>query len=220
MEKEQIRVTQIIGQNMKQDERLGIVLFGESNSGKSSTLMHLIVLLCGGGKLFPTIQAEFEKTFFNKKQNMYRDAEVVVPYQMNDNQCIYIYISTRGDTWPIIEDNYRFFYQCIRSLHNVYKFDGTHFVLCKRNDLKKMHAPQFCINPVSLEKYGAMQAQHYYQELTAEDWRLVRWIRKNKCLGSENSVSGYDKCKQIKIHDGIIAEKIIIAMNQMINEHY
>ncbi len=220
MKKELNRVPQIIGQKLRNDERLGIVLFGESNCGKSSTLMHLMVLLCGGGILYPTIQAEFEKTFFIKKHNKYRDAEIVVPYQMSNNQCFYVYISTRGDSWPIIEDNYRFFYQCIRPKHNVYIFNGKSFELCKKEDLEKIPAPQFCINPASYEKYGAIQAQHYYQELTAEDWRLVRWIRKYKCSNPGDPVPGYIVCKQIKMHDEKTAKRIIEAMNQMLIENY
>ena len=217
---EKKRVHQLIPSNLKLDNRQGIILFGEGGCGKSSTLQHLIVLLCGGGKRIASIQAEFEDVFYDKSHNIYRDAEVIVQYKMNERQSLTIYISTRGDSWPIVEDNYRFFYQCVRSTHKVYTFDGKTFVKLDSKELKTMPAPQFCISPASYMKSGGLQAHHYCLDLTIEDWRLVRWIRKYHCSNPGAPVPDYTMCNKIRMHDEKLEFEIISAMKKMLKENY
>lgn len=43
-----------------------IILYGDNSCGKTSTLHHLIVLLCGNGNLVPAIQTAFERGLATK----------------------------------------------------------------------------------------------------------------------------------------------------------
>ena len=89
-----------------------IVLFGERNCGKSTTLHHLIVLLAGGGTLMPLIQVAYETCFAHSSSKELKDAAVYVDFRIDENTSVPIYVSTAGDSWQIVEDNFRFFYHC------------------------------------------------------------------------------------------------------------
>ena len=212
------RVSKLILANPPKSPTSAFVLYGAGSCGKSCTLQHLIVLLCGGGKRDPAIQKTFEKAFYDSKYNRYRDADVVVHYHTKDNKTIHIYISTNGDSWPIVEDNFRFFYHCIRRQHKVYEFNGKDFVEHYENGLKQLDRPKFCITAANYTHFGGIQAAHYYLDLTCEDWQRERWIRKYKNSNQGEPIQGYTKCKRIrKIHEKI-AMKIIEEIDRMINE--
>ena len=212
------RVTKQILANPPQKPTSAIVLYGAGACGKSLTLQHLIVLLCGGGRLMPAIQAAFENRFYDAKHNRYRDADVVVHYPTKGNKTIPIYISTDGDSWPIVEDNFRFFYHCVRSKHKAYEYDGKDFIEIDDDGLKKLKRPEFCITAANYTHFGGIQAAHYYLNLTCDDWMRELWIRKYKEPNQGSPVAGYKNCDKIReIHDKI-AKKIIEKIDQMINE--
>ena len=109
-----------------------IVLYGEPDVGKSSTLQLLIILLCGGGKLDAKVCTDFETEFFATGKNgnpFYRDARVVISYRNTT-----IYVSTMGDTWAGIRANLDFFKNDWR-YKDVYYYGSNGFV--KYNNLSK-----------------------------------------------------------------------------------
>ena len=197
-----------------------IVLFGGSNCGKTCTLQHLAVLLCGGGHLNRAIQSAFESVFYDSKRDYYRDADIIVHYCTEDKKSISIYVSTDGDSWPIVEDNFRFFYHCIRSRHKVYEFNGTNFNLCDEDELELIEKPQICITPANYTKYGGIQAAHYYHDITCEDWNRNIWIRKKPCTDPGPAVPGYTKPRRpiIRERDDIVANRLVELINQMLSE--
>ncbi len=220
MKKNEERVSLQLLKRKSPKPMFGIVLFGESNCGKSSTLQHLIVLLCGGGSRKASIQNAFENAFYDKNNNRYRDVSVIVHYQTAEGKKIPIYVSTDGDNWQMVEDNFRFFYQCVLKPHKVYEFDGKKFVKIDHEELKAKPRPEICINPANITQYGGIQAQRYYQDLTCEDWQGERWIRKYPCRGKSKPVPGYQKIKKICEHDENVALEIIDIMNQMQTRKY
>lgn len=188
-----------------------IVLFGDGNCGKSTTLHHLIVLLSGGGVLNPSIQVAYEKAFKEPTKNHLRDVDVFINYQ-SEYGTIPIYVSTDGDSWPIVEDNFRFFYHCPRTKHKIYEFNGSNFVECI---IKKKPNPQFCISPANYNHFGGIQAHRYYLDVTCEDWKRERWIKKEKGKKTLPLVKGYKILKVYK-NDAGLAQRIIQLIHQML----
>ena len=214
------RVPPMVLSNSPKDPMSAIVLFGENSCGKSSTLHHLIVLLCGNGKRISTVQNAFEAKFYDHVHKKYKDFDIIVRYHSKDNEIIPVYVCTDGDSWPIVEDNIRFFYHCIRKRHKVYEFDGLNFIELDDVELMNKEWPMFCISPANITQFGGSQAQRYYLDLTSEDWRRERWIRKTKCPNPGPPVPGYYKCKKIRLEDEKLALRIIDLVEQMLKETY
>lgn len=217
---EEERVPKQILANSPQQQMSAIILFGGCSCGKSSTLQHLIVLLCGGGKIVQAIQTAFEDTFYDPKHDCYHDCDVVVHYTTKKGYEVTIYVSTDGDSWPVVEDNFRFFYHCIRRRHKVYKFDGKRFVQVSYNELKEIDSPSCCVTAASFTKFGGIQAAHYYFDLTCEDWQHNCWIRKYQSKNLGSPVPGYNKPKHQRIwgKDDELAGKIVILIDKMITD--
>lgn len=212
------RVPRLILSNPPSTSTSTIVLFGGNSCGKSSTLLHLIVLLCGGGTLNKSIQATFENAFYYPPHDRYKDADVVVYYTSEKGEQIPIYISTDGDSWPIVEDNFRFFYHCVRTRHKVYEFDGCQFIPHNHDSLKILQRPVICITAANLTQFGGTQAAHYYLDLTCEDWKCSNWIRKYPCSNLGQPIPGYTKpkIKRIMDEDDRQARKILDMINNII----
>ena len=215
------RVPKLILRNQLFGSTSAIVLFGESCCGKSSTLQHLIVLLCGGGTLNTSIQAAFEEAFYYSKHDCYKDVDVVVYYRSPEGKEIPIYISTDGDTWPIVEDNFRFFYHCIRTRHKVYEFKNGKFIPHDYNSLKNLRRPVICITAANFTQFGGTQAAHYYLDLTCEDWKSEHWIRKYPCPKPGQPIPGYTKpkIKRIRNEDDKQAKRLLSLINDTINKY-
>lgn len=198
----------------------GIVLYGENSCGKTSVLHHLIVLLCGNGKLVPAIQAAFEEAFYFPPKDCYRDCDVIIPYRDKENNIVYICVSTDGDSWQIVEDNFRFFYHCMRSKQKAYVYDGKQFIQCDKSKINNYPRPQLCITPANFTQFGAIQAAHYYLELTCEDWQRSYWFRKRTCKQRGNPVAGYNKPmkKRIFQEDEKVALRMVTLIDQMLKE--
>lgn len=220
MHKGIMRVQQEILARPAEKPMSAIVLYGDNSCGKTSTLHHLIVLLCGHGNLVPAIQTAFENAFYDKNHDRYRDCDVVIPYRDKENNFVPIYVSTDGDSWSIVEDNFRFFYHCIRPKHKVYVFDGKQFKQCDKNELEKLQRPRFCITPANFVQFGAIQAAHYYLELTCEDWQRNYWFRKHHCASPGSPITGYNKpkIKRIFQEDEKIASRMLALIGGMLVE--
>ena len=216
----QTRVPKLILGNPSKSPTAAIVLFGGSSCGKSNTLLHLIVLLCGGGHRNPAIQKAFEDEFYDNKKDRYRDCDVVIHYQPKERKNIPIYVSTEGDTWKNVEDNFRFFYHCIRSRHHVYAFDGSKFVLLEQDGLLSLERPLYCVTAANFTEFGGMQAARYYLDLSCEDWWREHWIRKYYCKDPGAPVPGYTrpKHKRIREADDKLACGMLSLIDQMISK--
>ncbi len=212
---EKVRVPLLIQKNKPPQPMSDIVLFGGNNCGKSTTLHHLIILLAGGGILQPSLQYLYEKTFKAKTKNYIRDIDIFINYKIKEKN-IPIYISTDGDSWPIVEDNFRFFYHCPRKRHKIYEFDGTAFIEC---NIQTKPFPMFCVSPANFVQFGGIQAHRYYLDLTCEDWKRERWIRKYEEKGNPKRISGY-KILKVSTEDDKLARRIILLIEQMLKEKY
>lgn len=211
------RVSEKILNNKPATPMSAIVLYGGNSCGKSSTLQHLAVLLCGGGILKTNIQNAFETAFYDSNHKFYRDFDIVVNYHAENGKNVVVYISTDGDSWYMVEDNFRFFYHCIRKRHKVYKFDGNGFVQIDQDELVKLERPAICITPANFTQFGGIQAAHYYLDLSCEDWSHNCWIRKKHCDNPGPPVPGYTfpKHKRIMEEDDRMARELLKLINQL-----
>ena len=219
MKESDLRVPKMILAHPAETPMSAIIVYGGSNCGKTSTLQHLIVLLCGGGKKVLAIQKAFENVFYYSKKDCYSDADVIIPYQTK-NGIIPIYVSTDGDSWSIVEDNFRFFYHCVRSKHKVYVFKNNTFIQCNNSDLERIARPLICITPANIVKSGGLQAAHYYLDLTCEDWRRNYWFRKDQNEERGKPVKGYNRPRNKRIYDvdAKVAKRIVKLIDQMLVE--
>ena len=199
------------------DKMSCFVLYGESSCGKSSTLDHLIVLLTGGGTLRKSIQDAFEKAFpaTKGKYSRYPDNRHIIHYKRSDGKEAYIYVSTGGDTWEIVEQNFKFFYRISDGHIEVHQFDGSNFVICKALNTWEAPCPLFCISPANFHK-GAIQAERYFLDNTCLDWSRERWILKEEMNPIGKPVTGYSE-GIIKESHARIAEKIVEEINRIMD---
>ena len=201
-----------------------IVLFGDTSQGKSTTLNHLIVLLTGGGTLNPSIQNAFERAFL-ATNGRYKDSRHIIHFKREeDGKEAIIYVSTRGDTWDIVEQNFKFFYRISDGHIDVHQFNGKDFVKCKALNSWNPPCPLFCISPANFHK-GAIQAERYFLDNTCLDWKRERWILKERMdsVGNPDSVGkpikGY-KAELIKESHARIAEEIVCEIKRMMDNNF
>lgn len=198
------------------DKMSCFVLFGNTSCGKSSTLNHLVVLLTGGGTLKKSIQNAFEKAF-PVNSGRYPDSRHIIHYKRDyDGREAIIYVSTRGDTWDIVEQNFKFFYRISDGHIDVHHFDGKDYVKCRPLNTYTPPCPLFCISPANFQK-GAIQAERHFLDNTCLDWKRERWILKEKKDLIGIPVKGYS-AGIIKESHAQIAEKIVEEINRMMDE--
>lgn len=200
-----------------------IVLYGKNSQGKSTTLQHLIVLLLSGGKVCnPAIQKAFETAFW-KHPNRYNDFMQIIFYRREvDGKNAIIYVSTRGDNWLLVEDNFEMFYQHFtRHKSFAHIFYGNKFIrlseLSKEEErLWTKERPSICISPANFLR-GAIQAQRYYLDATYTDWKREQWILKEWTENPGESVHGYQAGFIKRNHDDIAKEIVKIIHDFMDN---
>ena len=163
-----------------------IALLGEDDIGKTTTLSYLVVLLLGGGKLNKDIKNAFDKRF-KKANGLYKDSHHIIHYKNSEGKEACIYVSTNGDTWTVVENNFEFFYGLCDGRTKVHEFEYSKMDFVKRAPLKKDNppCPDLCISPANLNN-GAIHAEHYYLSKTRFDWKSQLWIRKKE-LKDDNS---------------------------------
>lgn len=205
------------------DKRMSdVVIYGKSSQGKTCTLQHLAVLLLSGGVILnPVVVDAFESTFWNGKT--YDDFRILIPYKReNDGKSVMIYLSTTGDNWLIVEDNFEFFYQhFIRKGKHIYIFDAASFIKWEdlTNDRKGLllaDRPSICISPANFNN-GAIQAQRYYLDATHNDWKRERWILKERENNPGAPLQEYINKVIKKSHDNIAKEIVKIIHDFMDN---
>lgn len=189
-----------------------IVLYGNSNSGKTSTLQQLIIRLCGGNKLTPTVQSAFESTFLTVNSHgkrYYKDANVILSYKGQN-----IFISTGGDTWAKVRGNFEFM-STIAAPKNVFVFHYGSFVIFDSLKTQEQGLYRNCkvfITAASLSPYGAFEAAKHFTISMAGKFHCEAWVNKEKSKRS----SFIDNYKRIRKSDDAYAEKIIKVIDRII----
>lgn len=146
-----------------------IILYGEANNGKTTSLMKLAAILGGSG-----VAAQIDGLF--KTKTRYKDARFIVEYKEK-----LIYIGTCGDTWAASRVNINFFERDYSSKLDVYLISGgTVREYTKAPD--ETRKPDVCVCACRPEgdSYGAIKALHSYSETSIQKYKQQIWIRKDK----------------------------------------
>ena len=158
-----------------------MILYGEENTGKTSTLMYLAALLAGSGRFVPTLWAKITSLFFSGRKTI-KDAKFIVDYKGK-----LIFIATGGDSWAVCKDNYNFFSDVFKRL-SMYIFDGTDVKRLegKAKYAMKYHDPDICIGACrpSGDRKGAIKSIHSYSEDI--------FLNNIHCYKDEKSILNYD----------------------------
>lgn len=152
-----------------------IVLYGKKNSGKTTTLIHLLELLANNDQ---SILTDIKRNFYNKRGRAL-DARIVVEYCNK-----LILISTFGDSWLFSRLNTNFFEYAIDSKAILYVMDSKGVRQLTADDFVKRFnnkTPDYCICACRPEgdNFGAMKAYLSYMEKSAYKYSKILWIRKN-----------------------------------------
>jgi len=218
IDKDKILTTTRLREIPIKEQMTHIVLFGDTSQGKSTTLNHLIVLLTGGGTLKKSIQDAFERAF-PVTNGRYPDSRHIIHFKREkDEKEAIIYVSTRGDTWEIVEQNFKFFYGISDGHIDVYQFNGKDFVKCKALNSWNPPCPLFCISPANFHK-GAIQAERYFLDNTCLDWKRERWILKERIDPIGETIDNYI-AGLIKGSHARIAEEIVDEIKRMMDNTY
>ena len=156
-----------------EQEKMMIVLFGEVNQGKTSTLMQLAINLAGGG---PIVASSIRSTFF--RNGKYWDGRLIIEYKER-----LIYIATGGDSWDICYGNAEFFENDFHNL-TIHKVDATGVTKLTATD-KRIHKKKRPVVVITAcrpngDRYGAIKALHTYSELNISRYSEQLWLRKTK----------------------------------------
>ena len=158
-----------------------IVLFGDVNQGKTSTLMQLAINLVGGSS---AVTSSIYSTFFRKGK--YWDGRLIIEYKEH-----LIYIATGGDSWDICYGNAEFFENDFHNL-TIHKVDASGVTKLSAADKRKYikQKPDVVITACrpNGDRYGAIKALHAYSEKALSDYTEQilsnyaeqQWIRKRK----------------------------------------
>ena len=147
-----------------------IILYGEANSGKTTSLLKLAAMLGGG-----SVEAQIEKLLKPKTGTRYGDARFIVEYKDR-----LIYIGTGGDTWAACREHTECFAGNYSNKQIFLISGGT---VCKyTNNAAETRKPDVCVcacRPYG-DGYGAIKALHSYSERTILEYKQQIWIRKDK----------------------------------------
>lgn len=148
-----------------------IILYGEANSGKTTSLMKLAAKLGGSG-----VAAKIDRDF--KKGTRYEDARFIVEYKEK-----LIYIGTCGDTWAACREHT----ECFAGNYSnkkIYLISGETVdpLPSSEKNTYKTRRPDVCVcacRPYG-DGYGAIKALHSYSETSIQKYKQQIWIRKDK----------------------------------------
>ena len=160
-----------------------IILYGNANKGKTSTLFQLLSLIGNkSSSILKTAIATFIQGKMKMKPNKgcyYGDARIVITY------CgIQIAIATYGDNQKNCEDNMSFFRQEKRGNVPFYFFDGTKFVnsssknltINQRKFLETIH-PTIFISACH-EDGITLEVMKYCSDHYRRNIDLIMWVHK------------------------------------------
>lgn len=188
-----------------------IVLYANSNSGKTSTLQQLIIRLCGKGTLVPAIQTAFVSTFLavnSHGKKYYKDVNMILSYKGNN-----IFISTGGDTWAKVRGNFDFMN---KTLKGAYVFHNGSFELFENLHPQESDLYQECnvfITAASLSPYGAFEAAKFFTtNMSGGTFNSEAWVHKEK----DKRSPFIDSNKIIRKSDDSYALKILEVIDRMI----
>ncbi len=155
------------------ENKLFIVLYGNRNQGKTTTLMDLVVLLGGGSA---ALEKALKSALLGKKR--YKDARFVIKY--ND---FIIHIATGGDSWAVCRGNTQFFEGNNNGNQDVYLVSNGSISLMdipEKKIFKDIH-PQVVISACrpNADSYGAIKAIHSYSETHLSDYTEQVWIKRD-----------------------------------------
>ena len=158
-----------------EQKKMMIILFGEMNQYKTSTLMQLAINLAGGGYV---VERSINSTFI--KDGKYWDGRLIIEYKEH-----LIYIATGGDSWAICRGNTDFFERDFGNL-TIYEVDATGVRELTPADKKKYKEdkpePDVVISACRPDgdNYGAIKALHAYSECALSNYAEQLWLRKRK----------------------------------------
>lgn len=159
-------------------ERLLIVLYGDSNKGKTTTLKELVLLLANGGTVLPALRALLYK--FLPPKGKKKDGRFIL--EVNNKL---IYIATGGDTWAISRGNVDFFEGNHLTSMKIYRVTSSSIVPMSLTEKKKKYLNRkadICVCACSPEgdSTGAIKALHMYcEEAIAHNYVYQLWVQKN-----------------------------------------
>lgn len=153
-------------------KKLFIILYGERNQGKTSTLMRLVIKLGGSSK---TLETAVDGAFFDGKH--YRDARIVIEYED-----YLIYVATAGDTWGLCKGNTDFF-EGEYGNQQIYLVSGGHLKRMSTHDknVYKSKKPDVVVSACShvSDGLGSIKALHTYCENHLLDNDELIWLKRD-----------------------------------------
>lgn len=190
-------------------QKFNIILFGDANTGKTTTLMYLASLLAGNGSIDKTIQNSIDSCFGVKTKGSgaaikkYEDARLIVEYKGKT-----ILIATGGDSWLVSRNNYDFFTGMYNNLVVVYYVDTTGVKQLSNPEKEKYkrqdHSLSICACRPSGDNYGAIKAIHSYSESYLDNCEQQIWIHKKNESNITNTSNMTDAKKLLKIIDELL----------------
>lgn len=159
------------------DKRLLIVLYGNANKGKTTTLKELILKLSNNGKENPVLRSIIYKKFPKTGKN--KDGRFILDVDGKS-----VYIATGGDDWSVSNVNAKFFEGSIdlkMIIHRVTSTDVIPLTDEEKEQIKGRRADIcVCACRPSGDSIGAVKALHMYCEKAIEnDFIYQLWVQKN-----------------------------------------
>ena len=150
-----------------------IILYGEANSGKTTSLLKLAAMLGGG-----SVEAQIENLLKPKTGTRYGDARFIVEYKDR-----LIYIGTGGDTWAACREHT----ECFAGNYSnkkIYLISGETVdpLPSSEKNIYNTRRPDVCVCACrpSGDGYGAIKALHSYSEKAILEYKQQIWIRKDR----------------------------------------
>lgn len=147
-----------------------IILYGEANSGKTTSLLKLAAMLGGSG-----VEAQIENLLKPKTGTRYGDARFIVEYKDK-----LIYIGTGGDTWAACREHT----ECFAGNYSnkqIFLISGRTVGKYTKN-AAETRKPDVCVcacRPYG-DGYGAIKALHSYSEKAILEYKQQIWICKDR----------------------------------------
>lgn len=192
---------------MMEKDKMNIVLYGNDDCGKTTTLFELAMLLVSGeSSPSSSLVRQINNQFQNKGK--YIDTHFILKYRDKT-----IYICTGGDSWVMCKSNYDFFNGIFNSQFVIFSIDenGIGKISLTEKEVIKKQTPDICISACRIndEKYGAMQSIHHYNESFLDCLTCQLWIHQPK--EEENNEV------QVKKRNINMAKKIVNIIDGSIN---
>lgn len=165
------------------DKRLLIVLYGNANRGKTTTLKELILKLSNNGKGNPALRSILYKKISKSGKN--KDGRFILDVDGKS-----VYIATEGDDWRFSNVNAKFFEGSIDSKMIIHRVTSTDVIQLTDEEKKQIkgHRADICVCACrpSGDSTGAVKALHMYCEKAIEnDFIYQLWVQKNSEMKDE-----------------------------------